>query len=98
MKYPFGKLTHDQIKQTFFAVPEIGILLGFGKDYLLQFKSKRAAVEADGGELLMIGWPDGNTITLRRTDPSHALDLDRLVALYQMAAAFRPENLDAGVK
>lgn len=88
MNYLHGRLTSQQVTETFFIVPDFGIILGYGSSYFDTFSKKRGIARATGGELNMIGWPDGSTVTLARTNSSDALDPDDLLTLYRLNASF----------
>ena len=88
MNYSHGRLTSQQVTETFFIVPDLSIILCYGSSYFDTFRKKRRIARATGGELNMIGWPDGSTITLARTNSSDPLDSDNLLALYRLNASF----------
>jgi hypothetical protein len=89
MRWPHATLTDQQARETFFVVPETAELymLALGKDGYRQFKDQRARIRTLGGELLLIGWPDGTTITysvMRRGDP---IDAENVLQIYRASAA-----------
>jgi hypothetical protein len=89
MKWPHATLTDQQAKDTYFIVPEIpdAYTLALGSEGYRQFRQAREVIRAAGGELLLIGWPDGTTITYHRLDASRPIDLDNVVATYRASAA-----------
>ena len=87
MKWPHASLTDQQAASTFFAVPELGIEFALGRDAYKNFCFRRALARSTGGELSMIGWPDGTTITYHRPDTLQALDVPNVVAMYRASAA-----------
>ena len=89
MKWPRAALTAQQAKETFFVVPEIFNIYVFalGNMRYQQFRKSREVIRASGGELSLIGWPDGTTITYHQLDARNPIDLDNLVATYRASAA-----------
>lgn len=87
MKWPHASLTDQQAGATFFVVPELGIAFALGCNGYKNFCAQRTCARSDGGELQMIGWPDGTTITYHRQDASLALNADDVVATYRARAA-----------
>jgi hypothetical protein len=84
-------LTDQQARETYFVVPEIlnTYAVALGDKGYRQFRKNREVIRASGGELLLIGWPDGTTITYHRLDATRPIDLDNLVATYRASAALR---------
>lgn len=89
MKPHPGCLTDQQARETYFVVPEIFNIyaVALGKKKYQQFRKSREVIRASGGELLLIGWPEGTTITYHRIDACRPIDLDNLVATYRASAA-----------
>lgn len=89
MKHSQASLTDQQVRTTFFIVPESLGLYAFvlGQEGDRQFQVRRQNLRAAGGELLLIGWPDGTTITFSRDDRTAPIDLDTLAATYSASAA-----------
>lgn len=90
MKYPQGSLTDQQARDTFFVVPELDDIytLALGADGYHSFQACRQQLRAAGGDLLLIGWPDGTTITYSRADRTAPIHLDTLVDTYRASATF----------
>ena len=88
MNHPQGTLTDQQARDTFFVVPELAPIytLALGADGYSSFKAYRQALRAAGGDLLLIGWPDGTTITYSRDDRTAPLNLDTLADTYRASA------------
>ena len=88
MKHPQGSLTDQQVRNTFFVVPEIVPIytLALGADGYRSFQAHRQHLRAAGGDLLLIGWPDGTTITYGRDDRTAPLNLDTLADTYRASA------------
>lgn len=98
MKYPHASLTDQQVRDTYFIVPELGAFyaLALGDSGYQAFKVNRKNLRATGGELVLIGWPDGTTITYSMGNRSDPIDLDNLAATYRASAAmFRVCSLKA---
>ncbi len=89
MKWPHASLTDQQVRDTFFIAPEFGDIYAMvlGTEGYESFKAQRQNIRAMGGDLLMIGWPDGSTITYQAHTRSDAIDLETLVETYQASAA-----------
>ncbi len=89
MKWPYASLTDHQVRDTYFIPPEFGDIYthALGAEGYRQFKNNRQAIRASGGELLLIGWPDGMTITLHINVAPNNIDLLTLVETYQASAA-----------
>ena len=97
MKWPHASLTDQQVRNTFFVVPEIDYLFGLvlGQDGYRQFKAQRQTVRIFGGDLLLIGWPDGTSITYHITDSAQGIDVETLVETYRASTAlYRITKLD----
>ena len=97
MKWPHACLTDQQVRNTFFVVPEIDYIYGLvlRDDGLRQFKAERQTARSFGGELLLIGWPDGTTITYLTPDSASGIDVETLVETYRASAAmYRITKLD----
>ena len=95
MKYPQGSLIDQQARDSFFVVPELDHIytLALGADGYRSFKVYRQELRAAGGDLLLIGWPDGTTITYSRDDRTAPLSLDTLADTYRASATlFRIGN------
>ena len=91
MNYPQGTLTDQLVRTTFFVVPELPEVLDFyalalGAAGYRQFQADRERMRAVGGELQLIGWPDGTTVTYSRDDRTAPIDLDTLAATYRASA------------
>lgn len=91
MNYPQGTLSAQQVRTTFFVVPELPGVLDFytlvlGAEDYRQFQADRQRMHTVGGELLLIGWPDGTTVTYSRDDRTAPIDLDTLAATYGASA------------
>lgn len=89
MKWPHATLTDQQVRETYFVVPEVGTIhaLALGPTGYQRFREQRQLVRLSGGELLVIGWPDGTTVTLQIALANAAVDLDTLVQTYRASAA-----------
>lgn len=89
MTYPHASLTDKQIRETYFVVPEFKGLyaLALGKKGYRTFKARRQNLRASGGDLLLIGWPDGTTIAYCARSIASPIDLDTLVETYRASAA-----------
>ncbi len=87
MKWPHASLTDDQAAAMFFVVPELGIEFALGSNGYKDFCVQRSHARSLRGELQMIGWPDGTTITYSRPDASQALDVVNVTATYRASAA-----------
>ena len=89
MKWPPASLTDQQVRNTFFVVPEIDYIyqLVLADSGFEQFKTQRKMARKFGGELLLIGWPDGTTITYHMHDSSDGIDVETLVETYRASAA-----------
>jgi hypothetical protein len=88
MKHPQGSLIDQQVRDTFFVVPEIASIytLALGVYGYHSFQANRQRLRAAGGDLLLIGWPDGTTITYSRDDRTAPLNLDTLADTYRASA------------
>ena len=82
-----GSLSDDQIRTTFFVVPIFSFALVFPPAVLSDFYRARAAISALGGELIMIGWPDGSTITYTRLTAGDMIDVECIAETYKASAA-----------
>jgi len=87
VRYPHGKLTDEQIRTIYFAVPDELLGFAFDAESIWRFKAARALTESCGGSLYMIGWPDGTTITYHMADRNEPMDLENLARTYKAAAA-----------
>lgn len=89
MKYPYGQLSDQQARDTFFVVPDVPEFqrLALGNDAYRTFVERRTRARALGGDVLVIGWPDGTTITYRLMLRGVALDPETLAQNYQASAA-----------
>jgi hypothetical protein len=100
MKCPHASLTDQQVRDTYFIVPELGNFhaLALGDSGYQAYKVNRMNLRAAGGELVLIGWPDGTTITYGRADRSDPIDLDNLAATYRASAAmFRVRTMGGAI-
>lgn len=84
MNYPHGNLTPEQIRSTFFSVPDLGIVMALGTKYLAAFKGHRDDARGGDGELLLIAWPGGTLLEYKRLKPAAKLDSDDLAAMYRV--------------
>ena len=67
--------------------------LALGANGYRSFRAHRQDLHAAGGDLLLIGWPDGTTITYSRDDRTAPLSLDTLADSYRASATlFRIGN------
>jgi hypothetical protein len=97
MKYSNGHLTDKQVKETFFKIPDFVVVFAFGLPFLNEINSEREEVRAKGGELDVIGWPDGTTGTWARHNAKEDIDLDDLLLLYRKIAEAQADiDLDGG--
>ncbi len=89
MKWPHASLTDEQVRGTFFVPPELPFIyaLALGEDGYRRFRAQRRDARLAGGDLLLIGWPDGTTITYLLRDRSDHIDLETLVQTYRASAA-----------
>lgn len=87
MRYRFGRLTDEEVRSKFFIVPDIGAAMAYGAQQLKAWQRERVKVHAAGGEFLVIGWPDGMTVTYHILDAAQPINLDDLVSTYRAAAA-----------
>ena len=82
-------LTDAEIRTQFFEVPPLfhsPILDSHGR---AEFGARRLQIEATGGQLLMIGWPDGTTITYHRLLRGDPIDRDCIAGVYKASAAMK---------
>lgn len=88
MNHPQGTLTVQQARDTFFVVPALAPIYTFalGADGYRSFQACRQYLRAAGGDLLLIGWPDGTTITYSRDDRTAPLNPDTLADTYRASA------------
>lgn len=88
MKYSHASLSNQQVRDAFFVVPDLAdlYLLALGADNYCNFQAARKLMRAAGGELLLIGWPDGTTVTYGLDDRTTPIDLDTLVDTYRASA------------
>lgn len=98
MIYPHGNLTPEQIRTTFFVVPTLGIEFLVGPDGFTAFAARRKLICDTGGDLLLIGWPDGTTVEYSRPKPKQEFDADDLAAFYQLFHKARVEREAQGEK
>lgn len=82
-------LTAEQIATQYFVVPYLLITLAFDRESCIEFGLLRRKIEATGGELLMIGWPDGTTMTYQRHHRGDPIDIACITEVYQASAAMR---------
>ncbi len=97
MKWPHASLTDQQVRSTFFVPPELPFIyaMALGEDGYRQFKAQRRDARLTGGDLLLIGWPDGSTITYLMPDRADHIDIETLVQTYRASAAvYRITKLD----
>ena len=92
MNYPHGVLTPEQIRTTFFDVPRLGIEFLYGRDGLKSFVERRNSIRDMGGDLLLIGWPDGTTLEYTRPKPKQDIDAEDLAAFYHLFHIARGER------
>jgi hypothetical protein len=95
MTYPHASLTDQQARDLYFVVPESDDLyrLALGEQEYPKFQAVRKRLHATGGELLLIGWPDGSTVAFIRPERTAPFDVDRLVVTYRAnASIFRVRN------
>lgn len=97
MTYPHGNLTPEQIRSTFFVVPDLGIAMAYGAKFFKEFQARRTTFREKGGDLLLIAWPDGTTLIYERPDPLKAFDVEDLAAFYQKINCIRAELEAQGV-
>lgn len=83
MKCAPGQLTDEQIKTTYFDVPDLGIGFAFGADVLAEVQRQRREAQGHGHAFRLIGWPDGTTLSCEFDDRNEPLDAQKLVALYR---------------
>ena len=83
MKYSFGQLTDEQIKTTFFDVPDLGIGFAFGGDFLAKVQRQRRKAQRNGRTFRVLAWPDGTTLSVEVDDRTQPLDAQKLIALYR---------------
>lgn len=82
-------LTDEQIATQYFVVPYILMGWAFDSKFCQAFDVNRRAIREAGGELLMIGWPDGTTMTyecLKRGDP---IDIECISEIYKATACMK---------
>lgn len=87
MNWPHASLTDQQARDTWFKAPDFSIPLALGAARSREFLKARQRFRENGGELLVIGWPDGTTITFEWPDCSEPLDVEGIVATYRASAA-----------
>jgi len=88
MTYPHASLSDKQARETWFCIPEFRYAyeLALGAKGYQQFKSNRQSIRASGGELDLIGWPDGTSVTYHRLDGTEPIDVNNLVDTYRASA------------
>lgn len=89
MSYRHGYLTDDEIRSTFFVVPLFAVSLVFGKTNRARLLAVRRKIERLGGELLVIGWPDGTTMTYESSIAGQPIDLECITEIYKATAAMQ---------
>jgi hypothetical protein len=97
-KWPHAPLTDKQAAETFFVVPDFSIPLAFGIKAFRQFQQYRTEVRARSGELYMIGWPDGTTITFEMPDSTAPIDVEAVVDTYRTSATMYRIQSKGGLK
>lgn len=78
--YPL--LTEDQIKTQFHIMPPELFRFALGEAVYVEYLKQKKAIEADGGCLEIIFWPNGTTILWSRPDPDLPLAVDKLIEHY----------------
>lgn len=92
MTQPDGTLTPDQIGSTSFAVPTLGIEFLYGPDAFAAFAARRKLIRDTGGDLLLIGWPDGTTVEYLRPQSQQECDVTNLAKFYHLFHIARAER------
>lgn len=86
---PKKMLTDEQIATQYFLVPPILMRLAFDEDTCKQFGAWRRQIQATGGELYMIGWPDGTTMTYQAHQRGDLIDIECITEIYKAAACLK---------
>lgn len=89
MKWPYACLTDQQVRDTYFVPPEIfnTYALALGEEGYTQFCRQREMLRMSGGDVLLIGWPDGTTITYATENAFDPISVETLVETYRASAA-----------
>lgn len=98
MMYPHGKLSPEQIISTYFVVPNLGIEMALGREYLAGFEQRQRAALTERSELFFIAWPDGTSVEYQRKQSGRELDKSDLEALYKQFHILRAEREGQGDK
>lgn len=96
MMCPHGNLTPAQIRTTFFVVPALGIQLAYGQKFFCGFATQKEALQAMGGDLLLIGWPDGTTVQYSRPIENLPIDAEDLAGMYRQFHELRTQRETQG--
>lgn len=92
MSYPHGKLTPEQIRMTYFVVPDLGIALAYGPVGFKAFVARKESLRGKGGDLILIAWPDATMLELKRPDANQELDVEEVAAFYYLFHVARLER------
>ncbi len=80
-------LTEEQIATQFFQVPLFCVGLVLNEEGEANFFAEYHRIRREGGELMMIGWPDGTTITYHRLVRGDPIDIECITAVYKTSVA-----------
>jgi hypothetical protein len=91
VKWPYASLTDQQVRTTYFIPPDIFNIyaLALGEEGYERFCSRREMIRARGGDLLLIGWPDGTSITYATVNARDPISVETLVETYRASAAMQ---------
>jgi hypothetical protein len=89
VKHPYGTLTPDLVRSTYFAVPSSFVPVALGAEGAKEFQEHRDRIQLAGGDLQLIGWPDGTTIAYEQLVRGLPLDKAFLESLYMANALIR---------
>lgn len=86
--YPHGRLSPQQVRTTYFIAPSFFASLALGGEGAQEYERRRALLQAQGRDLHIVGWPDGTTVLYEQAAAGMAFDVDLLLDLYNLSAAF----------
>lgn len=82
-------LTDEQIATQYFVVPYILMGWAFDTEFCQNFAVNRRVIRDAGGELLMIGWPDGTTMTYECLKLGDLIDIECIREIYKATACMK---------
>ena len=80
-------LSDEEVQSTFFIVPPFAVGFVFGKANHKRFLAAHRTLARSGGDLLVIGWPDGTTMTYEALMAGDPIDLDCITEIYKATQA-----------